>query len=81
MTVGAVIGSDGLGTNIESYSALGPINLLFPSPTQLQAPMLVAPDAIYVDAVDTSLHLIWAQTDFFMAHLQQVPTPLLSLHS
>ena len=54
MAVGAVIGSDGLGTNIESYSAHGPINLLFPSPTQLQAPMLVAPDAIYVDAVDTS---------------------------
>jgi hypothetical protein len=49
MSIGAVMGSDGVGTNIESYSALGPINLIFPSPAQLQAPMLVAPDDIYVD--------------------------------
>jgi hypothetical protein len=52
-TVGAVNGSDGIGDTIESYSGLGPINLIFPSPAQIQAPLFVAPDAIYVDATGT----------------------------
>lgn len=46
MTVGAVIGSDGLGTAIEQYSALGPTTLEYPAFAQLQAPMFVAPDAV-----------------------------------
>jgi hypothetical protein len=64
MSVGAVIGSDGLGTNIESYSAIGPINLIFPSPVQLQAPMLVAPDDIYVDLTGTKFTTNWPDGNF-----------------
>lgn len=52
-TVGAVIGSDGVGNTIESYSGLGPISLVFPTPVKLPAPTFVAPDAIYVDAAGT----------------------------
>lgn len=54
MTVGAVLGSDGIGNTIEPYSALGPTTLVYPANSQLQAPVFVAPDAIYVDAVGTN---------------------------
>jgi hypothetical protein len=53
VTVGAVYGSDGVGSYIEVYSASGPVQLQFPTPTSLQAPVLVAPDGIYIDANDT----------------------------
>ena len=53
ITVGAVNGSDGIGNNIESFSSRGPISVIFPSPAQLPAPTLVAPDGIKVDATDT----------------------------
>jgi hypothetical protein len=53
VTVGAVYGSDGVGSTIEPYSASGPVQLQFPTPTSLQAPVLVAPDGIYIDANDT----------------------------
>ena len=52
-TVGAVNGSDGVGDAIESFSSLGPLTVMFPSETQIQAPTLVAPDGIYVDAFGT----------------------------
>jgi hypothetical protein len=58
-TVGAVIGSDGLGSAIEPYSGQGPINLVFPTPTQIQAPTFVAPDAIYVDTIGTDFVSGW----------------------
>jgi hypothetical protein len=54
VTVGAVLGSDGVGNMIEPYSGLGPINLAFPTPASLQAPSVVAPDAIHVDAANTN---------------------------
>ncbi len=47
--VGAVNGVDGVGNTIEPYSNTGPIQLEVPSPSTLQAPLVVAPDAIYVD--------------------------------
>jgi hypothetical protein len=53
VTVGAVYGADGVGSNIEPFSATGPVQLEFPLPASLQAPMLVAPDAIYVDTNNT----------------------------
>ena len=53
VTVGAVYGGDGVGSNIEFYSSTGPVQLQFPTPTSLQAPVLVAPDGIYIDATDT----------------------------
>jgi hypothetical protein len=53
VTVGAVNGSDGIGNTIESFSSLGPVTLTFPQPTQVQVPILVAPDGINVDAVGT----------------------------
>jgi len=52
-TVGAVNGADGVGNSIESYSGRGPINLVFPTPSQIQAPSFVAPDNVYVDAIGT----------------------------
>jgi hypothetical protein len=51
--VGAVYGGDGVGDEIEPYSATGPIALEYPTPQSLQAPAVVAPDAVYVDAVGT----------------------------
>jgi hypothetical protein len=48
-TVGAVYGNDGIGNSIEAYSDTGPIQLEFPAASILQAPIIVAPDAIYVD--------------------------------
>jgi hypothetical protein len=53
VTVGAVNGSDGVGNKIESFSSLGPTTLSFPTQSQIQAPVLVAPDGINVDAAGT----------------------------
>jgi hypothetical protein len=53
LTVGAVYGADGVGNVIEPFSSTGPLILPFPSAAQLQAPALVAPDAIAVDADGT----------------------------
>jgi hypothetical protein len=53
ITVGAVNGSDGVGNNIEAFSGIGPITVVFPSPAKIQAPILVAPDGINVDAAGT----------------------------
>jgi hypothetical protein len=53
VTVGAVNGSDGVGNDIEPFSSLGPIAIAFPEVIRLQAPVLVAPDGINVDAAGT----------------------------
>jgi Subtilase family len=53
VTVGAVNGSDAVGNKIESFSSLGPASLTFPDKKQVQAPTLVAPDGVMVDAVGT----------------------------
>lgn len=53
VTIGAVNGSDGVGDSIETFSAQGPLSLVFPSPTTVPAPLFVAPDGIYVDAQGT----------------------------
>src|SRR6185437_4711243 len=53
ITIGAVNGSVGIGNQIESFSSLGPLSLVFPTPRAVQAPTLVAPDGIYVDAAGT----------------------------
>ena len=42
-----------LGNKIESFSSLGPVTIKFPAATQIQAPVLVAPDGINVDAAGT----------------------------
>ena len=53
VTIGAVNGSDGVGNNIEAFSSLGPIAIAFPEVKKIQAPVLVAPDGINVDANGT----------------------------
>lgn len=53
LSIGAVNGSDGIGDTIESYSSSGPLTVEFPAPALLQAPALVAPDGIVVDASGT----------------------------
>jgi hypothetical protein len=53
VTVGAVNGSDGVGNTIESFSSVGPIRVSFPDVARIQAPVLVAPDGINVDAAGT----------------------------
>lgn len=53
VTVGAVNGSDGVGNKIEAFSSVGPATLMFPQQTHIQAPILVAPDGINVDATGT----------------------------
>ncbi|HEY4969412.1 MAG TPA: S8 family serine peptidase, partial [Steroidobacteraceae bacterium] len=53
VTVGAVYGGDGVGSSIEPFSANGPLQLEFPTAATVQAPVLVAPDAVYVDADST----------------------------
>jgi hypothetical protein len=53
LSIGAVDGADGIGDTIESYSSTGPLTVEFPAPAQLQAPALVAPDQIAVDAAGT----------------------------
>jgi len=52
-TIGAVNGSDGMGNTIEYFSSVGPLYAAFPTPLQIQAPALVAPDGISVDASGT----------------------------
>jgi hypothetical protein len=53
MLVGAVYGNDGIGNSIELFSDTGPIQLEVPNPSTLQAPHLVAPDGVFVDANGT----------------------------
>ncbi|HEY0340101.1 MAG TPA: S8 family serine peptidase, partial [Steroidobacteraceae bacterium] len=53
ITVGAVNGSDGVANIIEPFSGLGPITVAYPTPAKIQAPVLVAPDGIKVDATGT----------------------------
>jgi hypothetical protein len=53
ITIGAVNGSDGVGNTIEHFSSLGPIKLPLSTSTPAQAPVLVAPDGINVDAAGT----------------------------
>ena len=53
ISIGAVNGSDGVGNNIETFSSRGPITVRYPSVAKLQAPVLVAPDGIYVDTAGT----------------------------
>jgi hypothetical protein len=51
--VGAVNGSDGIGSGIESFSSLGPLTVVFPTVQHIQVPTLVAPDGVRVDAAGT----------------------------
>ena len=53
LTIGAVNGSDGIGNAVESFSSSGPLTVVFPTPAALQAPSLMAPDGITVDATGT----------------------------
>jgi hypothetical protein len=53
ISVGAVNGSNAVGNSIETFSSTGPISVLFPTVSKLQAPVLVAPDGINVDAAGT----------------------------
>ena len=53
VSVGAVNGSDGVGNGIEPFSSLGPMTVVFPDVTRIQAPVLVAPDGINVDVAGT----------------------------
>jgi subtilase family protein len=53
-TIGAVDGSDGVGATIEPYSNTGPIRLPLSTPATLPAPIVVGPDAIFVDTVGTT---------------------------
>lgn len=53
VTVGAVNGSDAVGDKIEPFSSLGPATLTFPQQSHIQAPVLVAPDGVNVDAAGT----------------------------
>jgi hypothetical protein len=53
ISIGAVNGSDGVGNNIESFSSRGPITLVFPSAARISAPILTAPDGIYIDTAGT----------------------------
>ena len=53
ITVGAVDAANGIGSTIEPYSDTGPTQLVSPTPFSLQAPVLVAPDDIYVDVIGT----------------------------
>jgi hypothetical protein len=53
VSIGAVNGSDAVGNTIESFSSTGPITVSFPTTGTLQAPILVAPDGISVDATGT----------------------------
>ena len=53
ITIGAVNGSDGVGNTIEPFSSLGTADAAVPNTQQIQAPVLVAPDGISVDAAQT----------------------------
>jgi hypothetical protein len=54
ISIGAVNGSDGVGNTIEAFSSRGPIHVLFPTVQDIQAPVLTAPDGVYVDAAGTN---------------------------
>jgi hypothetical protein len=51
--VGAVYGHDGIGNTIEPFSNTGPVHVESPTPSTLQAPLVVAPDGIFVDTGGT----------------------------
>jgi hypothetical protein len=70
-TVGAVYGADGAGDTIEAYSATGPVELEFPVPVSVQAPVLVAPDGVYVDAIGT--HFPVSPPDLFFGTSAATP--------
>lgn len=53
ISIGAVNGSDGVGNNIEPFSSRGPITVVFPGAAKIPAPLLTAPDGIYVDTAGT----------------------------
>jgi hypothetical protein len=53
LMIGAVDGADAVGDTIEPFSSSGPLTFQFPAVGQLQAPTLVAPDGINVDASGT----------------------------
>jgi len=53
VVTGATNASDGVGNTIEPYSGTGPVNLMFPAPETMQAPLLVGLDGVYVDAAGT----------------------------
>ena len=52
-TIGAVNGGDGIGNTIEPFSGTGPIQLAFPTPHSIQAPIVVSPDNVFVDNTGT----------------------------
>jgi hypothetical protein len=54
LSVGAVYGADGVGNFVEPYSATGAVKFVVPSLLNLQAPAVVAPDGVYVDAAGTN---------------------------
>jgi hypothetical protein len=53
-TIGAVDGSDGVGNSIEPFSNTGPMQLELPTPSTLQAPIVAAPDGVFVDTAGTT---------------------------
>jgi len=66
ITIGAVNGADGIGDQIEKFSSVGPLSLVFPTPATVQAPVLVAPDGINVDAAGTYFaSLLFADGNFY----------------
>ncbi|MGH8261712.1 MAG: S8 family serine peptidase, partial [Steroidobacteraceae bacterium] len=75
ITIGAVDGADGIGNTIESFSSRGPLRLLFPAPAppQVQAPMLTAPDDVYVDAQGTAFQYLLFPGDLFEGTSASVP--------
>ncbi|MDA8384572.1 MAG: JDVT-CTERM domain-containing protein [Betaproteobacteria bacterium] len=80
--IGAVNGSDGVGASIEPYSQQGPINLAFWNSSttlsnplqQIDAPVLVAPDGIYVDNSGTDF-----STNMFFGTSAATPNAAASL--
>lgn len=64
-TIGAVDGADAVGDTIEPFSGVGPLTLLFPTATSTQAPLVVAPDGIYVDASGTNFASLTATGSLF----------------
>jgi Subtilase family len=65
LSVGAVYGGDGVGSFIEPYSATGPIQFVVPSLSTLQAPAVVAPDGVFVDAIGTNFGSDVSSTGLF----------------
>ncbi|MDA8095064.1 MAG: JDVT-CTERM domain-containing protein [Betaproteobacteria bacterium] len=81
-SIGAVYGSDGVGSSIEPYSQQGPIELAFWNSSttvsdplqQIDAPALVAPDGIYVDNAGTDF-----SSDMFYGTSAATPNAAASL--